>query len=156
MSKCTHGMLLSALAVLGAPVGGCGKGSAEPVSVAPAVQAGGAAPPAVESAAEPAAEPATVRVFATIRRDGAEVFSPVVLARLGQTAEVTGESGGVPLAWTVEVAQGPSAGSYLVRARLREGDEPELQPAALVAAGQPASVVQRAGDHEWEFELRVE
>ena len=148
MSKCTHRKIAPALALVAVALGGCGKGGAGPVSVAPAVQAG--------AAADAAVEPATVRVFATIRRDGAEVFSPVVLARLGQTAEVTGESGGVPLAWTVEVAQGPSAGSYLVRARLREGDEPELQPAALVARGQPASVAQRAGDHEWEFELRVE
>ena len=156
MSKSCHSVFVSALALVAAPLGGCGKGGAEPVSVAPAVQAGVAAPPAAESAAEPAAEPAAVRVFATIRRDGAEVFSPVVLVRLGQTAEVTGESGGVPLAWTVEVAQGPSAGSYLVRARLREGDEIELRPAALVATGRPASVAQQAGEHEWEFELRVE
>ncbi len=129
--------------VLGLALAGCGHAATRPVVVAPQVHAA-------------ADEVPSVRVLATVHRDGEPIFEPAVLARLGQEVKVTGTDDGVPLAWTVAVDGAPDEGTFVVRARFREGDGPELRPAVLVAAGQPATVEQSAGGHTWRFDVRVE
>lgn len=138
-----HDALLQLAPFLGLVLTGCSGATMQPVVVAPQVQAA-------------SAEVQSVRVVATVHRDGEAIFNPTVLARLGQEVEVTGTEDGVPLAWAVEVDDAPDEGTYVVRARFREGGGPELRPVALVAAGQSATVEQTAGGHTWRFDVRVE